>query len=65
MHRHGGTEIGFTPLMAAAQDGDPVLARILLDAGADTSAREQNGKTARDFAREGGHTDVEALLPTA
>jgi len=35
---------------------------MLLDAGADRTARCDRGKTAADYARERGHTELAALL---
>ena len=36
--------------------------RLLLEAGADTDAKDYNGKTALKYARENGHTSIVALL---
>ena len=57
-HRY---EDGFTPLMEAAASGYLEIAKLLLVHGADTKIRK-DGKTARDFAREKGRTDVGELL---
>jgi uncharacterized protein len=46
---------GFTPLQAAAQHGDAVIAGLLLLFGADPAIRNGKGMTAADHAREGGH----------
>ncbi len=53
---------GFTPLMAAAQNGNIALTELFLRHGADPRAKATGGKTARDFAMEGGHEAVAALL---
>ncbi|WP_291429287.1 ankyrin repeat domain-containing protein [Deinococcus sp.] len=45
----------FTPLMAAAQNGDAGLALFLRQRGADTDARTADGRRAADFAREEGY----------
>ena len=46
--------------------GQPVigleLATILLDAGADKTARCDHGKTPADYARERGHSSLAAML---
>lgn len=52
----------FTPLMAAAQNGNAALVAFLLTAGADTGAQTSEGRRAADLAREEGHMDVLALL---
>jgi hypothetical protein len=43
---------GYTPLMRAAGNGDEEIVIMLLAAGADTLARDCNGKTAAQLARE-------------
>lgn len=43
-------ENGYTPLHLAAQRGDADLVKVLLQAGADKSARDAAGKTAADYA---------------
>jgi ankyrin repeat protein len=50
---------GWTPLHGAAQNGSLVSVDRLLTAGADPSARNDEGTTAADLARAGGH---EAIL---
>lgn len=45
-----GTPRGHTPLMQAAQDGNVEYVRMLLDAGADVNAADDDGKTALDMA---------------
>ena len=56
--QHGG----FTALHAAAMHGDAATARLLLDHGADPALPADDGRTAADFARAGGHLAVLALL---
>ncbi len=53
----------WTPLMAAAANGDLDSVRALLARGADTSARNAEGKTAADLARDRGQAAAAALLP--
>jgi ankyrin repeat protein len=53
---------GFTPLTAAAQDGNLPLTRLLLNAGARRNACNANNKTALDVAREHGHAALFTLL---
>jgi uncharacterized protein len=55
-------EGGHTPLHSAAQNGDAAMARLLLAHGADAAAARDDGKTALDLAREGGHDEVAGLL---
>jgi ankyrin repeat protein len=55
-------EGGHTPLHSAAQNGDAAMARLLLAHGADPAAARDDGKTALDLAREGGHNEVAGLL---
>ena len=47
-------EAGFTPLIHAAgrESGGPEMIKVLLAAGADAGARDSEGKTALDHARE-------------
>jgi ankyrin repeat protein len=55
---------GFTALHAAAQHGDEPIVRMLLSHGANRSLAADDGRTAAEFAREGGHADLAALLAT-
>jgi len=48
-------EGGFAPLHASAQNGNAELTELLIERGADASAVTDEGRTAADFAREGGH----------
>jgi len=43
---------GMTPLMFAVKSGDKEIVGMLLDAGADVSLRDDNGRTAMDIARK-------------
>ena len=52
----------FTPLMAAAQNGQIEMIELLLSHGARPEAKRANGQSAVDFAREGGHDAAVALL---
>jgi ankyrin repeat protein len=49
---------GYTPLMEAASNGFVDAVDVLLAAGADTSRKHPDGKTAADFAREKGHREL-------
>ncbi|HZR34086.1 MAG TPA: sigma-70 family RNA polymerase sigma factor [Nevskia sp.] len=53
---------GRSPLMIAAARGFPGVCIILLEAGADHTARDRNGNDALAMARAAGHTPVVALL---
>lgn len=44
--------IGVTPLMRAANRGEPEVVRLLLRAGASAAARSTNGRSAVDFATD-------------
>lgn len=46
-----GSDIGYTPLMAAAKFGKPELVKALLTAGADTGARDERNRRACDYIR--------------
>ena len=49
---------GYTPLMGAAANGQPVLVDYLLASGANPDARSDDGKSARDLAIEKGFSDL-------
>jgi len=48
----------FTPLMAAAQNGQASMVALLLQHGADPAARTRDGRAPADFAREKGFGDL-------
>jgi ankyrin repeat protein len=54
-----------TPLMMAAYYGTPEAVKLLLDAGADPTLRNDLGLTAVDFAQKGGRKDAAALISAA
>lgn len=45
---------GWTPLHAAAKNGDLVSVELLLEAGADAAARNDEGRSVEDLANESG-----------
>ncbi|HEY8360270.1 MAG TPA: ankyrin repeat domain-containing protein [Ramlibacter sp.] len=51
-----------TPLMMAAHYGSPAAVKLLLDAGADTSMRNELGLTAIDFANRANRRDAADLI---
>jgi ankyrin repeat protein len=53
---------GFTPLMAAAQNGDDLLVDRLLSAGADPSLVDDEGNSAGGHAARAGHQGIAARL---
>jgi len=53
---------GTTPLMMATQYGHPSVVKILLEEGADTTMRNEQGQGALDFAERGGRKDVIDLV---
>ncbi len=53
---------GFTPLFSAASANRRDIAEILVKNGAHAHHRSDLGKTAMDFARERGHTELAAWL---
>jgi ankyrin repeat protein len=54
-----------TPLMMAAYYGTPEAVKLLLEAGADPTLRNDLGLTAVDFAQKGGRKDAAALIAAA
>ena len=56
---------GTTPLMMAALYGTPAAVKLLLDAGADPTPRNQLGMTAIDFATKAGRRDAAELIAAA
>jgi ankyrin repeat protein len=53
---------GYTPLHAAAQNGDKAMIRTLLYGGADLTLQSDDGKLPIDLALEAGHTETARLL---
>ncbi len=53
---------GATPLHEAAAIGNLALVQLLLEHGADASARDAKQRDAAAFAHEGGHTAIVELL---
>jgi uncharacterized protein len=53
---------GWTALIWAAKNGDAATVETLLELGADSSQRDERGRTALEWARIGGHAQVIALL---
>lgn len=49
-------------LISAAKDNATEIAQLLLELGADVSLKDINGKTALDYAVEGGYDEMIALL---
>lgn len=56
---------GYTPLLGAAENGDEETAELLLRAGADAAAKLDDGRSAGDLARAGGHDKLAARLDQA
>jgi uncharacterized protein len=56
--QHGG----WTPIHAAAQNGDRAMVELLLRHGGDATLPNDEGKTAATVAREKGHSEIAALL---
>jgi len=56
---------GRTPLHAAAADGSTRCLQLLLHRGADTTIRDEMGKTPLELARDAGHVEIEQLLEEA
>lgn len=54
-----------TPLMMAAHYGSREAVKLLLDEGADVSARNELGLTAIDFAHRAGRQDVADMISAA
>jgi ankyrin repeat protein len=53
---------GWTPLHGAAQHGDVATVDLLLEAGADAAARNDDGITAADLADRAGHSALATRL---
>lgn len=54
--------MGWTPIHAAAQNSDKAMAELLLKHGADPRTTNDEGVSALDLAKKGGHEDMVALL---
>ena len=61
--RTGSNPHGSTPLMWAAQYGDPTLVEYLIKEGADQTLKNNRGMTARDYANQ-TKTRLENTTPT-
>jgi len=55
-------EGGFTPLQAAAQNGQLELIDLLLAYGADANVQNDKGETALDIARASNHAEAAKIL---
>ncbi|MNY67310.1 Ankyrin repeat protein [compost metagenome] len=55
-------QAGFTPLHAAAQQGDIELIILLLENGAEVDIRMEGGKLPADLAREKGFAEIAEIL---
>src|SRR5262249_44467258 len=64
VNRHDGREKE-TPLHYAARYGNVELAKLLLEAKADPTAKEFHEKTPLDLAKERKHQDIVKLLESA
>ena len=53
---------GTTPLILAARAGKFEAIKWLLDHGAEIGAKDNDGKTAEDWARENGHGEIAGFL---
>lgn len=56
---------GQTPLMQAARTGKTEIVRTLLELGAKIGAKDREGKTALDYAKEKGHAEIAEILNQA
>ena len=55
-------ESGKTSLIIAAKEGSHGAYKLLLEYGADKSIKDNEGKTAYDYAVENGNTEIAELL---
>ena len=53
---------GYTPLMEAVSSGNEDIVTALVSAGADTSIKATNGKTATEIARQSHHEQYLQIL---
>lgn len=51
-----------TPLMMAAHYGNPVVVKLLLEEGADSSVKNEKGLTAIDFAHRAGRAEAAGII---
>jgi len=56
---------GTTPLMMAAQYGNAQVVKLLLEEGADTAMKNEQGLSAIDFARRASRADVAEAISAA
>ena len=61
-HNDLADDRGFTALISAVLQGRVDCARLLVEAGADGSRQDNNGKTALEWAEQLGHTKIAELL---
>ena len=59
---HQESTMGWTALIWAAKQGHVASVKALLEHQADRTLKDFDGKTAADWAREGGHDEIQALL---
>ena len=55
-------EMGWTPLMMAAYQGDEDLVQLLIDRGADPDMVDHHGNTALSMALDNGRIDIAGIL---
>lgn len=56
------SKYGTTPLMGASIEGHADVVKVLVEAGADRSRKDEQSKTAKDYAVLKGHTKIVELL---
>ena len=56
---------GFRPMHESGSSGNRALAELLVQHGADPALKNDEGKSAIDFARDKGHTEFATWLETA
>ncbi|MCK7576579.1 MAG: ankyrin repeat domain-containing protein [Chromatiales bacterium] len=59
---HQESTMGWTALIWAAKQGHAASVKVLLEQRADQTLKDFDGKTAADWAREGRHDEILALL---
>ena len=60
----GDSSDSWTPTMLAAAGGHGEIINVLLEAGADHTLRDADGKTAADYAAGNGHHEIARKLHT-